>query len=55
MSAGTVPPCRVATMVAVSCSLSARRGYPSLPHCLIASPAGSAARAAGVGHRASQL
>ena len=28
---------------------------PSRPHCLIASPAGSAARAAGVGHRASQL
>ena len=55
MSSGTIPPCRAVTMVAVSCSRSARRGYPSLPHCLIASPAGSAARAAGVGHRASQL
>ena len=41
-------------MVAVSCSRSARLGYPSLPHCLIASPAGSAASAAGVGHRAIQ-
>ena len=55
MSSGTAPPCRAVTMAAVSCSRSARRGYPSRPHCRIASPAGSAARAAGVGHRASQL
>ena len=39
MSSGTIPPCRTVTMVAVSCSRSARRGYPSLPHCRIASPA----------------
>jgi hypothetical protein len=38
---------------AAACNRRARRGYPSLPHIRIASPAGSAARSGGVGQRSS--
>src|SRR2546430_2806399 len=53
-SAGTSPAWRSTIAVAHSCRRSARRGYPSRPHARIASAGGSAARAAGVGQRASQ-
>ena len=51
---GTTPSKSSSIAVAAACNRCARRGYPRRPQARTASPAGSAASAAGVGHRRSQ-